>query len=52
MSEWKDYACVCGHSKEEHGRDPKYPGSTTCTDDDCDCIAYEADVDDENEALE
>lgn len=32
--------CVCGHSVEEHGHDPKYPGSTACTE--CDCIAYEA----------
>jgi hypothetical protein len=45
--------CVCGHSPEEHGRDPEYPGSTACQadgpagedapGDGCDCIAYEAD---------
>ena len=33
--------CTCGHAPEEHGHDPKYPGSTSCTE--CDCIAYEAD---------
>jgi hypothetical protein len=37
-----DYACECGHSKEEHGNDPKYPGSTACTEEDCQCIAYES----------
>lgn len=31
--------CTCGHAPEEHGRDPKYPGSTACTQ--CDCIAYD-----------
>jgi hypothetical protein len=41
MSEPK--ACVCGHAEEEHGYDPKYPGSTACQVEDCDCIAYEAD---------
>lgn len=35
--------CTCGHAPEEHGRDPEYPGSTSCTA--CDCIAYEADPD-------
>ena len=33
--------CACGHAPEEHGNDPEYPGSTSCTE--CDCIAYEAD---------
>jgi hypothetical protein len=33
-------ACTCGHSIEEHGHDPEYPGSTSCSE--CDCIAYEA----------
>ena len=33
--------CTCGHTPEEHGRDPKYPASTSCVE--CDCIAYEAD---------
>lgn len=37
-------ACVCGHSKSnEHGNDPKYPGSTACNVEDCDCVAYEWD---------
>jgi len=34
-----DEACTCGHSPEEHGHDPRYPGSTSCTE--CDCVAYE-----------
>ena len=45
-----DGPCTCGHSPEEHGHDPKYPGSTSCTE--CDCIAYEEDdsvEDDEDE---
>lgn len=36
-----DHPCNCGHAKEEHGHDPKHPGSTACVE--CDCIAYEAD---------
>jgi len=35
-------ACVCGCAIEAHGGDPKYPGSTSCTE--CSCIAYEADL--------
>ncbi len=31
--------CICGHSIEEHGHDPDYPGSMACTE--CDCLAYE-----------
>lgn len=31
--------CVCGHAREEHGRDPAYPASTACCE--CDCIAFE-----------
>lgn len=34
-------ACACGHSIEEHGHDPKYPGSTACTEENCDCVAFE-----------
>ncbi len=34
--------CTCGCAPEDHGRDPEYPGSTSCTACD-DCIAYEAD---------
>ena len=34
--------CVCGDAIEAHGGDPEYPGSTSCTE--CDCIAYEADL--------
>lgn len=35
--------CICGHARDDHGHDPEYPGSTACRDDDCDCIAFEAD---------
>lgn len=42
--------CVCGHSHEDHGHDPEFPGSTACHHqdlfdlvDDCDCIAFDAD---------
>ena len=38
--------CMCGHSPEEHGNDSKYPGSTSCTAEGCDCIAYESDEED------
>lgn len=34
-------ACACGHAPEEHGHVPGYPGSTACTVEGCDCIAYE-----------
>lgn len=42
QSENHDLPCVCGHSREEH-KDPRYPGSTECSHEECDCIAYEAD---------
>lgn len=35
--------CHCGHAIEEHGGDHKFPGSTSCSVEECDCIAYEAD---------
>jgi hypothetical protein len=41
--------CTCGDAPEEHGRDAKYPGSTACTVEGCDCIAYEADRGSEND---
>jgi hypothetical protein len=34
---------MCGHSEEEHGHDPDYPGSSACTVEDCDCVAYDPD---------
>lgn len=40
--------CVCGDAIEAHGGDPEYPGSTSCTE--CDCIAYEADLNASEEA--
>jgi hypothetical protein len=33
-------SCACGHAAEEHGRDPQYPGSTSCQV--CECVAYDA----------
>jgi len=45
-------SCVCGHSEEEHGHDPEYPGSTACQgvfdngagkDEKCPCCAFEED---------
>ena len=38
--------CTCGHEVEVHGHDPKHPGSTACTEEECDCCAYEAESDD------
>lgn len=35
--------CTCGDAPEEHGRDPRYPGSTGCNVPGCECVAYEAD---------
>ena len=35
--------CTCGDAPEEHGQDPRYPGSTRCNAPGCDCVAYEAD---------
>lgn len=55
-------ACVCGHSEEEHGNDPDFPGSTACQT--CmglvgfggeenyagwECIAFEEDENDEDD---
>lgn len=33
--------CHCGHVQDEHGDDPEYPGSTACSIEGCDCIAFE-----------
>ena len=41
-------ACHCGHAIEEHGHDPRHPGSTACSIEGCDCIAFE-EADDEDE---
>lgn len=40
-------ACTCGHAEEEHGGDPKYPGSTACIE--CECIAFEDDGEGEDD---
>jgi len=44
-----DEPCMCGHAPEEHGGDPKHPGSTACTAEGCPCICYEADEVDEED---
>ena len=50
--------CTCGHNQDEHwepgteGADPKAPGSTACTIDDCDCICFDEDFDDDEEEEE
>lgn len=41
--------CTCGHTIEEHGGDPGYPGSMACTE--CDCIHYEAFEDDDGSGV-
>lgn len=42
--------CTCGDAPEEHGRDPRYPGSTRCNAPGCVCVAYEADPEDSETA--
>ncbi len=47
-------ACHCGHAEEEHGDDPEYPGSSACNaqdsdGDDCGCIAFEENEDEEED---
>lgn len=36
-----DESCVCGHIYDEHGGDPDYPGSTACAIEDCDCLCFD-----------
>jgi hypothetical protein len=36
-----EHVCHCGHVEDEHGHDPKYPGSSACQVEGCGCIAYE-----------
>lgn len=33
--------CQCGHLREEHGGDPKYPDGLECNLIDCDCPFFE-----------
>lgn len=40
-------SCTCGHTYAEHGGDPDLPGSSACTIDDCDCVCFEEDADEE-----
>ncbi len=39
--------CTCEHVEDEHGGDPEFPGSTACTIDGCECLAYEDDGEDD-----
>jgi hypothetical protein len=34
--------CTCGDVLDEHGGDAKYPGSTKCNVEGCECVAFEA----------
>lgn len=38
-----DPVCVCGHAEDEHGSDPKHPGSTACCVSGCKCDFFELD---------
>jgi hypothetical protein len=40
-------ACYCGHAEEEHGHDPKHPGSTACLI--CSCEAFEEEPEEDEE---
>lgn len=42
-------ACYCGHVEDEHGGDPKYPGSTACTIKGCPCCCYEEEEDEDGD---
>lgn len=44
--------CVCSDAPEEHGHDSEHPGSTACSIEDCECIAYEADPQEEKPTYE
>jgi hypothetical protein len=44
--------CTCGHDEEEHGGDPKYPGSSKCNIEGCDCVCWEEDEEAEEEESE
>lgn len=33
--------CMCGDSRDDHGHDPKHPGSTACCCDGCPCFVFE-----------
>ncbi len=35
--------CVCGDVEDAHGGDSEFPGSTSCTIDGCECVAFEDD---------
>jgi len=41
--------CCCGHTEDKHGGDPKYPGSTGCGIDGCDCAFFDANAEEEEE---
>ncbi len=42
--------CFCGHVQDEHqhhGENPDAPNASACTIDDCDCLMFEVEPDDE-----
>lgn len=41
--------CTCGHTEDEHGGIPEYPGSSKCNVDDCDCDCWEWDGEEESD---
>lgn len=42
--------CHCGHVRDEHGGDPKYPRALACNVEGCHCINFEENEDaDEDE---
>ena len=44
--------CMCGHVEDEHGHDPDYPGSSSCTIKGCECVAFDPDVIDDDHGKE
>lgn len=41
--------CVCGDVEDEHGQDPEFPGSSACSIEGCDCVAWEWNEEDEED---
>ena len=42
MAEVNVDMCACGHTRDQHGRESKYYGSTGCRIEGCPCTAFEA----------
>ena len=41
--------CTCGHMEDEHGGVEDYPGSSKCSIEDCDCVCFEWDGEEDKE---